>query len=71
MIEVSTDHPVPPHSGKGPPRKYPWEELEINKTSFWCAHKKVRGAATAYGNRHGMKFKTLSENDGVRVWRIE
>ena len=63
-------------------RQFPWSQMEVGDSVLIQADKgetlfnlkrKVGPAARYYGEKTGMKFKTLIERDGsgVRVWRVE
>lgn len=71
MFEIEKGIKIP--TGRG---KYPFHLMGIGDS--FCVKKAkgdipgdVRCSAYTYGKRHGMKFTTKSEDDGVRVWRIE
>ena len=62
--------------------KFPWKEMEVGDSVFVEVEKgqslfnlkrKVGPSARYYGVVTGKKFKTLmiSEDNGVRVWRVE
>lgn len=80
MYEIEDGIPIPP-AKYGLPRKYRFHEMEVGQSFFVptpqgetysCKRQtKVFNAAFGYGRRHGMKFTTRREGDGVRVWRVE
>lgn len=48
--------------------KYPFAEMDVGDS--FAGPKLVRPAAFAYAKEHHVTFKTRTEGDGVRVWRI-
>ena len=55
--------------------KYPYSSMEIGDSFFVpssdASTPTVRQRAYQYGREAGMKFRTRSEKNGLRVWRIE
>lgn len=66
--EIQKD--IPPPSGGG---GYPFAEMEVGD-SFFAADKnanQLQNAASHWRKRMGWKFKTRTEGEGARIWRIE
>tara|TARA_Y100000310_G_scaffold159156_1_gene158696 strand:- start:509 stop:736 length:228 start_codon:yes stop_codon:yes gene_type:complete len=68
---IDKDIQIPMGAGSQGSRKYPWAEMEIGDSIFVTGVKGVKATALSYGNRHGIRFSTRREKNGVRVWRIE
>jgi len=78
MITIDKDKPIPKLSGRGAPRKYPFDELAVGESFFVPGKKSTDLGGSIGGARHrlpGRKFRTrtVTENgvDGVRVWRVQ
>lgn len=73
-FKIETDVPIP-QSAHGRPPKYPFRELEIGE-SFFVQNtedhqvRTIRFLISYYKKKHGLKFKTMRENNGLRVWRV-
>jgi hypothetical protein len=70
-IKIDKKVPLPPPRGTN--KHYPLAEMKIGD-SFWAPPDEVvraRSAASQHGSRHQKKFTTRTEDDGLRVWRIE
>jgi hypothetical protein len=53
------------------PSKWPWTTMEVGDSFVMTGVKNTtaRGAASAASKRHGKKFKTAQEPEGVRITR--
>lgn len=74
MNEIDKNIPLPPdRHGRFP--IYPFAEMEIGDSILvkgdWKKLDSAKAASRAYGKRHGMKFRTMQVDTGVRIWRIE
>lgn len=74
MIEIEKNIPIPPaRIGRFP--IYPFAEMEIGDSILvkgdWKKLDSAKVAARAYGKRHGVRFRTMQVDTGVRLWRIE
>lgn len=67
-IKITKGIPAP-KSPVGRRGSYPFKEMEVGD-SFIVESSVVSAAASAYGKRHDMQFKTQQEPKGTRVWRI-
>ena len=73
MYEITNSIPTP--ENHYPKRKYPLNEMKVGD-SFLSSIKEANNARTAaylYGKRSQKKFssKTVKEENGVRIWRVE
>jgi len=74
MCEINKNIPIPPiHVGKYP--LYPFGRMEIGDSILVRGDRRkidsAKAASRAYGKRHGMRFRTMQVDTGVRIWRIE
>ncbi len=74
MSEIEKNIPLPPtRAGRFP--IYPFAEMEVGDSILvkgdWKKQDSAKAASRAYGKRHGMRFRTMQVDTGVRIWRIE
>ena len=69
---MKIDKGVPLPKKRIPNGSYPFKEMAIGD-SFMVTDglASARVLAIHYGRRHGVKFTSRKEGDGLRVWRIE
>lgn len=71
MIVVEKNIPMPPQ-GSGRPTKYPWRDMQPGD-SFFVPGETVQSFAGNLSSRlrnHGEQYRSRTEGDGVRVWRV-
>lgn len=67
--DITSDVPMPTSARA----KYPFAEMAVGD-SFGVPDgeaRRVRGAASDYGRRNGMRFSVKAHEGGYRVWRVE
>ena len=70
-IQLEKNVPPPPEDHWA--RKYPLDHMEVGD-SFTLPKpeaERARKAAWAYGERVGRKYKSRTEDENVRVWRVK
>jgi len=74
MIELEKNILIP-EVRKGRFPIYPFGKMVIGDSILvkgdWNKIDSAKAASRAYGKRHGMKFRTMQVDLGVRIWRIE
>jgi hypothetical protein len=70
VFTIQSNIPVPTTQRRRGKPKYPWPLMQVGD-SFLAPHTRVTMSAYAYGKRHNMKFVSLKEANGIRVWRTE
>lgn len=56
---------------------YPFAEMEpgdsilIDASNGWEVQKKAQTAAYIHAKRHGRKFMSRMQEDGLRIWRVK
>lgn len=76
MSEIEKNIPMPAFHKS----KYKWGEMEIGDSILvkgncgvfddWKKMDSAKAASRSFGKRHGMKFRTMQVDTGVRIWRI-
>ena len=51
--------------------KYPFGELEIGDSFFVADKEKMHSTVVSAAKRLNRKFRSLVENGGTRIWRVE
>ena len=72
-IKIEAGVPLPVKKTRGPAgiSKYRFGEMEIEHSIAPENFKAARMAAYAYAKKHGVKFQTGKDKDGIdRIWRI-
>lgn len=79
VSKIEKDIPIPSRSGQG--RKYPWNEMNEIKDSFWepCDEGestrkcmlRMNSASCNNARKTGRKYTKRIVEEGVRVWRIK
>ncbi len=57
----------------GAPRKYPFPDMQVGDSIFVAdqnSQGKASMAARSHGAKYGVKFKCMSVEGGVRIWRV-
>jgi len=73
-VKFKVEKGIPaPKVKKGPPRKYPWLEMEVGDSFFvpGVNYNEFKTQPSNAGKRYGLKYTTRSVDGGVRVWRVE
>lgn len=56
---------------------YPFAEMEVGDSilietgSGWKLQKRAQTAAYIHAKRHGRKFMSRMQEDGLRIWRVQ
>lgn len=74
-FEIEEGVPIPPQTRTA---KYKWEKMKVG-SSFFVPIKGdddskalgAKSAASSYGKRHHMEFKTRTVEGGIRIWRTK
>jgi len=73
-MDIEKEVPAPDVTGrKGPPRKYPFADMEIGDSVFVEGENsqgRAALAARAHGNFKQKKFAARTQEGGVRIWRV-
>ena len=80
MYEIEKGIAAPNWKGNGRSPIYPFAQMAVGDSflvpvmdgqTAYKVQRAVRSCASAYGSRHGMKFRTATTDQGIRVWRVE
>jgi hypothetical protein len=74
-FQVEHDVEYPKNFRRGPPCKYPWDELEVGDSFFVSTSdlppsgiSTMRNVCSQVGRRRGKLFSCVAQPDGVRIW---
>ena len=74
MYKIEKTVAVPAMAQMGPPRKYPFPEMEVGDSIYVVGQTLTGGSgysARLYGKKSGRAFTVRVVEGGVRIWRIE
>lgn len=52
-------------------RRYPFPDMKVGDSYYDDDGMNLRSAAWQFARRHGWKFITRREGEGVRIWRMK
>lgn len=65
-VTIETGIPVP---ASRKTEKWPFADMSVGD-SFFTTKLIAKNAAMNYQRRHGVKFSSRREADGIRIWRV-
>lgn len=70
MFKIEKNVPMP-NGLRTRGSRYPFPQMEVGDSFFAQGSRgTIASAAHTYGKKHGFRFSSRTEGDGVRVWRV-